>query len=88
MFVPVYALLLLVKGVTAVLSNTLHSQGFFCYFNFSYSGGHVVAYHFKFFSFFWFLVVLSTLNQSLMGISEVDLINHSEQLTEDKEEKI
>ena len=23
-----------------------------------------------------------------MGISEVDLINHSEQLTEDKEEKI
>lgn len=46
MFVPVYALLLLVKGVTAVLSNTLHSQGFFCYFNFSYSGGHVVAYHF------------------------------------------
>lgn len=32
--------------------------------------------------------MLSTLNQSLMGISEVDLINRSEKLTEDEEEKI
>lgn len=29
MSVPIYTLLLLAKGVTAVLSNTLHSQGFF-----------------------------------------------------------
>ena len=32
--------------------------------------------------------MLSTLNQSLMGISEVDLINRNEQPTEEKEEKI
>ena len=29
MSVPIYTLLLLAKGVTAVLSNTLHSQGVF-----------------------------------------------------------
>ena len=32
--------------------------------------------------------MLTTLNQSLMGILEVDLINRNEQLMEEKEEKI